>query len=134
MTGLRHCEEAIVPVRDGVPLGAPCWIDLTTSDIGRAQDFYGPVFGWTFESAGPEYGGYVNAARDGHRVAGLMANNPESQAPDGWNTYFQTADIDATAATLSSAGGSVCMGPMEVPAKGFMAMATDSSGGVFGLW
>jgi predicted enzyme related to lactoylglutathione lyase len=105
-----------------------------TSDVDRAQDFYGTVFGWTFESAGPEYGGYVNAARNGRRVAGLMANNPESQAPDGWTTYFQTADIDATASTLSSAGGSVCMGPMEVPAKGFMAMATDPSSAFFGLW
>ena len=26
------------------------------------------------------------------------------------------------------------MGPMEVPAKGFMAMATDPSGAFFGLW
>jgi uncharacterized protein len=42
-----------VPIRDDAPLGAPCWIDLTTSDVDRAQDFYGMVFGWTFESAGP---------------------------------------------------------------------------------
>ncbi|OOK78706.1 glyoxalase/bleomycin resistance /dioxygenase domain protein [Mycobacterium kansasii] len=33
--------------------GRPCWIDLTTSDVDRAQDFYATVFGWTFESAGP---------------------------------------------------------------------------------
>ncbi len=66
-----------MPIRNAAPLGAPCWIDLTTSDIDRAQDFYGTVFGWTFESAGPEYGGYVNAAHNGHPVAGLMANNPE---------------------------------------------------------
>ncbi|BDN84503.1 hypothetical protein YM3MPS_46950 [Mycobacterium pseudoshottsii] len=45
-----------MPIRNAAPLGAPCWIDLTTSDIDRAQDFYGTVFGWTFESAGPEYG------------------------------------------------------------------------------
>ena len=38
-------------------LGAPIWIDLTTSDLGHAQQFYGAVFGWTFEAAGPEYGG-----------------------------------------------------------------------------
>jgi len=124
----------IVPIRNGAPVGAPCWIDLASSKVDRAQDFYGTVFGWTFESAGPEYGGYVNAAKDGHPVAGMMANNPESQAPDGWTTYLHTADINATASTLGSAGGSVCMGPMEVPAKGFMAMATDPSGAFFGLW
>ena len=42
-----------MPICDGAPLGAPCWIDLTSSDLERAQDFYGTVFGWTFESQGP---------------------------------------------------------------------------------
>ena len=75
-----------MPTRTGAPAGAPCWIDLMSSNVDRAQDFYGTVFGWTFESAGPDYGGYINAAKDGHPVAGVMANNPESQMPDGWNT------------------------------------------------
>ncbi|OBK30505.1 hydroxylase [Mycobacterium asiaticum] len=123
-----------MPTRDHAPLGAPCWIDLTTSDVERAQDFYGTVFGWTFESAGPEYGGYINAAKDGHRVAGLMANNPEWQTPDNWATYFHTGDINATVAAVTAAGGSGCLQPMEVPAHGFMAVATDPSGAVFGLW
>jgi uncharacterized protein len=123
-----------VPTRNRAPLGAPCWIDLMSSNVERAQDFYGTVFGWTFESAGPEYGGYINAAKEGHPVAGLMGNNPESQAPDGWSTYFHTADINVTTAAVTSAGGSTCMGVMEVPAKGFMAMATDPSGAMFGLW
>ncbi|OBA81440.1 hydroxylase [Mycobacterium sp. 1164966.3] len=123
-----------MPTRNSAPLGAPCWIDLMSSNVERAQDFYGRVFGWTFESAGPEYGGYVNAAKDGHPVAGMMANNPESQAPDGWSTYFHTADINATTSAVTSAGGATCMGVMEVPAKGLMAVATDPSGAMFGLW
>jgi predicted enzyme related to lactoylglutathione lyase len=123
-----------VPIRNNAPLGAPCWLDLTTSDIQRAQDFYGTVFGWTFESTGPEYGGYVNASKDGHQVAGLMANFPESQTPDRWSTYFHTADINATASATADAGGATCMGPMEVPGKGFMSLATDPSGALFGGW
>jgi uncharacterized protein len=123
-----------MPIRDGAPLGAPCWIDLTTSNIERAQDFYGTVFGWTFESAGPEYGGYVNAAKDGHSVAGLMSNAPEFGYPDQWATYFHTADVNATVSALTAAGGSSCMGPMEVRAKGHMGLATDPSGALFGLW
>ena len=121
-------------IRHDAPLGAPCWIDLTSSDIERAQDFYGTVFGWTFESAGPQYGGYVNAAKGGHPVAGLMANRPESQTPDNWTTYFHTADINATVLAVSGAGGASCVGPMEVPAKGFMSLATDSAGALFGAW
>jgi uncharacterized protein len=123
-----------VLIRDGAPLGAPCWIDLTTSDVEGAQDFYGMVFGWTFESAGPEYGGYVNVAKDGHPVAGLMASRPELEAPDHWTTYFHTSDINATMSAVTAAGGSVCMEVMEVPAKGYMGIATDPSGASFGLW
>ncbi|MDM4143065.1 MULTISPECIES: VOC family protein [Mycobacterium] len=123
-----------MPTRDSAPLGAPCWIDLTTSDVAGAQEFYGTVFGWTFESAGPEYGGYVNAAKDGHPVAGTMANRPEAGAPDRWVTYFHTADIGTTLSAVTGAGGSVCMGPMEIPAKGHMAVATDPAAAGFGLW
>ncbi|KAA1248409.1 VOC family protein [Mycobacterium simiae] len=123
-----------MPIRHTTPLGAPCWVDLTTSDVDRAQDFYAQVFGWTFESAGPDYGGYINAAKDGHPVAGLMANNPQWQSADNWATYFHTADINATAAKVTDAGGSTCVAPMEVPAKGFMSMATDPVGAFFGLW
>lgn len=122
-----------MPIRHGAPLGAPSWIDLTTSDLDRARDFYGTVFGWTFESAGPEYGGYVNAAKDGHPVAGLMANNPQWLSPDTWTIYFHTADVNATAAKVRAAGG-CCLDPMEVPAKGFMSLASDPTGAMFGLW
>ena len=90
--------------RDRAPLGAPTWIDLLTSDLERAQEFYGTVFGWTFESAGAEYGGYVTASKDGHPVAGLMGNNPEFRAPDGWTTYLHSADVDATLAAATAAG------------------------------
>lgn len=123
-----------MPTRHGAPLGAPTWIDLMSSDLDRAQDFYGTVFGWSFESAGPEYGGYINVTIAGRPVAGLMANNPEWQGPDAWTTYFHTADINATVAALTAAGGSSCLGPMQIPAKGTMSMAVDPSGAAFGLW
>jgi predicted enzyme related to lactoylglutathione lyase len=107
---------------------------LTTSDIDRAQNFYGTVFGWTFESAGPEYGGYINVDKDGRRVAGMMANRPETGSPDVWTTYLHTRDINATMAALTAAGGAACMGPMEIPAKGYMGLASDPAGAFFGLW
>lgn len=116
------------------PLGAPCWIDLATSDIERAQQFYGAVFGWTFESAGPEYGGYVNAFVDGVQVAGLMPNDPQWNMPDRWNTYLHTADADATIAAVTAAGGMSCGGAMDIPAKGRMAIVADPTGGMIGLW
>ncbi|MGE2833715.1 VOC family protein [Mycobacterium sp. SMC-4] len=123
-----------MPVRTTAPVGAPIWIDLGTSDLEKAQQFYGAIFGWTFESAGPEYGGYVNAFRDGRPVAGLMANDPQWNAPDGWTTYLHTTDIAATVEKATAAGGTNCMAPMEVPGKGWMAIVTDPADAAFGLW
>jgi predicted enzyme related to lactoylglutathione lyase len=120
--------------RTVAPLGAPTWIDLLTSDLDRAKDFYGTLFGWTFESAGPEYGGYVTASKDGRPVAGLMGNDPQFRTPDGWTTYLHSADVDATIAAAVNAGGSTCGEPMDVPAKGRMATLTDPTGAFFGLW
>jgi predicted enzyme related to lactoylglutathione lyase len=126
--------ETIVPTRYGAPLGAPTWIDLSSSNTDRAQQFYGTVFGWTFESAGPDYGGYINASKDGRLVAGMMHNDPQWQAPDGWSTYFHTSDIKATVAAATAAGATSCVEPMEVKDKGWMAMLTDPAGAPFGLW
>jgi uncharacterized protein len=123
-----------VATRQGAPLGAPIWIDLMSSDLDGAQRFYGAVFGWTFESAGPEYGGYVTASKDGRPVAGLMANDPQWNAPDAWSTYLHTADVKATVAAAVAAGATGCMEPMEVPEKGWMAIVTDPTGAPVGLW
>jgi predicted enzyme related to lactoylglutathione lyase len=121
-------------VRTSAPLGAPVWIDLATSDLQRAQQFYAGVFGWTFESAGQEFGGYVMAFLDGHPVAGLMTNDPQWNTPDGWSTYLHTADVDATLTSVAAAGGQSCGGAMDVPGKGRMGMVTDATGATVGLW
>ena len=123
-----------MPTREGAPLGAPCWIDLATSDLDKAKEFYGAVFGWTFEDAGPEYGGYVTASKGGQPVAGLMYNDPQYNSPDGWTTYLHTRDIAATLRAATAAGATTCVAPMEIPAKGHMALFTDPSGAFIGLW
>ncbi len=126
-----------MPVRSTAPVGAPIWIDLASSDVDRSQEFYGAVFGWTFESYGPEYGHYVNAFKDGRPVAGLMANDPQWNSPDGWTTYFHTADVQATLDKAITAGALTCADgtkPMEVKDKGWMGLLRDPSGAFFGLW
>jgi len=71
-----------VPKRETAPVGAPCWVDLFTSDPDRSRAFYGELFGWTSKDAGEEYGGYVNFLKDGVMVAGSMGNDGSSGSPD----------------------------------------------------
>lgn len=121
-------------IRTDIPLGAPIWTDLTTSDLTEAQAFYRTVFGWEFEQPGAQYGGYLNARQGGQYVGGLMGTDPQSEAPDAWNVYLHTADIHATARAAQAAGATVCLPPMQVPDKGWMALLSDPTGAVFGLW
>jgi predicted enzyme related to lactoylglutathione lyase len=118
--------------------GTPTWIDLATSDIARSQQFYGAVFGWVFSSPGENFGGYLNATKDGKLVAGLMPNDPQWNAPDGWSTYLHTPDIDTTLAAVTAAGGTSCGGVTDVGDSaalvGRMAIANDPAGALFGLW
>ncbi|MGZ4758735.1 MAG: VOC family protein, partial [Acidimicrobiales bacterium] len=123
-----------MPLRETAPLGAPCWIDLMTSDKEASRQFYGELFGWTSEDAGEEYGHYVNFSRDGVRVAGCMGKEPGSPIPDTWSVYLATADADATAEAAGAHGGQVMFPPMDVMDLGRMSMLIDSGGAAIGIW
>ncbi len=123
-----------MPVRDLAPLGAPCWIDLFSSDTDKAKQFYGELFGWTFEDSGPEFGGYINFSKDGALVAGCMHNDGTSGSPDGWNTYLAVADAKATVASASDSGATIYLQPMQVMDLGSMAMLADPGGAAIGVW
>ncbi|NUL05275.1 VOC family protein [Streptomyces lunaelactis] len=113
--------------------GSPNWIDLGTPDIEAANSFYGGLFGWTFQSAGPEAGGYGMFQLGGKTVAGGMTVAPDQGAP-GWSLYFQTPDADATAKSVEQGGGAVVVEPMDVFELGRMAIFTDPSGAGFATW
>ncbi|MET8975499.1 VOC family protein [Streptomyces sp. NPDC004539] len=113
--------------------GAPNWIDLGTPDIKGASEFYGALFGWRFESAGPDAGGYGFFRSDGRTVAAGMETTGE-QGPPSWTLYFQTLDARATAEAASRARGKVLVAPMDVMGQGTMAILADEADVPFGLW
>ena len=116
------------------PIGAPCWIELFTSDAERARAFYGAILGWGAEEPNPEFGGYANFTLDGVRIAGLMQRHDEAQPADFWSTYLRTDDIAATVATASAAGAPVYLPPHPVGDLGSFAMVADPGGAAVGLW
>lgn len=115
-------------------VGAPCWIDLYSSDTGKATAFYGALFGWKAEEAMPEFGGYFTFTKDGKHVGGCMANDGEAGYPDGWGIHLMTDDVDATAEAVPKNGGAVEMGPMVVGENGSSAIVKDPGGAIVGAW
>ncbi|MEU9478219.1 VOC family protein [Streptomyces sp. NPDC048191] len=113
--------------------GAPNWIDVASPDIDAAVSFYGGLFGWHFESAGPDAGGYGFFQLGGRTVAGGMRSGP-GQGPPAWTVYFRSADAQATAKAAEQAHGSVLFQPMDVLGQGHMAVLADQAGVPFGIW
>ena len=123
-----------MPLRDEAPLGAPCWLDVFSSDMDRTRAFYGELFGWTSEDAGPDYGGYINFSRDGVPVAGGMRNDGSAGTPDMWSVYLATGDAEATVASVSAHGGQVIVPAIAVMELGTMAVFADAGGAAIGTW
>jgi predicted enzyme related to lactoylglutathione lyase len=115
-------------------VGAPCWIDLYSSDTDKAKEFYGQLFGWTPEDAGPEFGGYFTFLKDGKHVAGCMLNDGSQNAPDAWTVHLMTDDIERTVEAARANGGQVYVEPMDVADNGRFAMIGDPGQAGIGAW
>lgn len=123
-----------MPTRDVAPLGAPCWIDLTTSDAERIRDFYCPLFGWVATEPNEEFGGYFDFTKDGIRVAGCMPGEPGSGRPDVWSVYLASDDAEKTLEAAVAHGGQVLVPAMAVGDLGTMAVLGDAGGAGIGVW
>jgi predicted enzyme related to lactoylglutathione lyase len=124
-----------MPTRETAPVGAPCWVDLMTSDAATSRAFYGAVFGWVAQEPNEEFGGYFNFTKDGVLVAGCMAFTPGMPAtPDVWSIYLATDDVAKTLEGATANGGQVAVAAMPVGDLGIMAYVTDSGGATTGVW
>ena len=123
-----------MPTRETAPIGAPCWVDLMTSDTERSRSFYCELFGWTAEEPAAEFGGYFNFTKDGIRVAGCMGSQPDAEVRDVWSVYLATDDARKTVETAAANGGRVIVPAMDVADLGTMAVVADAGGAVIGIW
>ncbi len=115
--------------------GTPCWVDLGAPDIEAAAGFYGGLFGWDVPEAenAEQTGGYRQAMLRGKPVAGMMPLMQEGQPPV-WSSYISVENADATITKVKEAGGNVIAEPMDVMDLGRMAVFTDPTGAVIGIW
>ena len=115
--------------------GTACWADITVPDLGRATQFYGPLLGWRFETGGPETGGYTQAFLGDRQVVGLTEPMGEDPAPPAaWCVYLAADDLAGTVQRAEQLGARALLGPIDVMGFGSMALLTDPTEAVVGLW
>jgi predicted enzyme related to lactoylglutathione lyase len=119
---------------DRTGMGKCNWNELITPDQVAGNAFYADTFGWRYpdkmEMPG-DMGDYVFIDVAGTQIGATM-KDPGGPAP-GWRFYFRAPDIEAAAAKVAEAGGTVMMGPHDVPGGDRIIVATDPHGIVFGV-
>jgi predicted enzyme related to lactoylglutathione lyase len=116
--------------------GTPSYVELMTPDQSAAKEFYGPLFGWDFEDVPMgDAGYYVTVAKEGDSVAGISGQMPGMEGhPAFWGVYLTVDDVDAAAARVAEAGGTVEAEPFDVMDLGRMASIKDPTDARVNLW
>ena len=109
------------------------WNELSTSDPVAARKFYGDRFGWGTEEYMDmgEMGEYRFIEQDGTRI-GALCGVMQGQQPK-WRYYFRVPSISAAKDVAEQKGGTVHMGPHQVPTGDYIIIGTDPQGAEFAL-
>ncbi|MEV7685059.1 VOC family protein [Streptomyces bungoensis] len=130
---MTEARESAGPHARTAP-GTPCWVSLMAHRLTATEEFYEALFGWEFRPGPQQLGPYVRALIDGQEVAGMGQLPPENRLPIAWTPYFASDDVDRTAEQVRLCGGTVAVGPLDAADAGRLAIASDPSGAVFGIW
>jgi predicted enzyme related to lactoylglutathione lyase len=119
--------------------GQFCWADLGTTRVPAAKKFYASVLGWeSFDTPmGPGDANYSLLRIKGKDICALypmMDHQKQSKIPPFWLSFISVSSVDRTIKKATAAGGSLMMGPMDVPHAGRMAILGDPSGAGFAIW
>jgi uncharacterized protein len=117
--GLRRTNE----------LNALCWQELYVHDRAAAETFYSKLFGWELKHNEP----YCEIHNQGCPIGGMLQIQPEwGPVPPNWLAYLSVANTDEVIAKTKAGGGSLKMGPTDIPVGRF-AVLGDPQGAVFAV-
>ena len=114
---------------DGESLpGKVVWRDLLTHDAEAAREFYGDLFGWSFENSGDSRGRYWDIKREGRTIASMLAVSRDEVKAPLWLVSVSVADVDAAAPRARDLGAAITVEPSELPERGRYAVIEDPAG------
>ena len=109
------------------------WNELQTNDVENARSFYREQFGWAsdeFLDMG-EMGKYRFFDHQGTRVGALF--DAANGQPPHWRFYIRVRSVSKAKATAEAKGGTIHMGPHQVPTGDWIIVGSDPQGAEFAL-
>ena len=108
-------------------------VELHTSDLKKAKDFYAKLFGWKLTDEAMPNGTYTMIDVGGGTGGGMMTN-PTPGTPSHWMAYVGVDDINASTKRAKELGAKVMMDVTEVGAFGWMSVIEDPQGAHIAMW
>jgi hypothetical protein len=114
------------------------WFEIYVQDVPRALRFYETVFATKLEQLPTPDGLEMWAfpqSMDGPGAAGTLVQAPEGIVSGGNSTlvYFGSEDCAVEAGRVEGAGGKLYRDKMSIGPYGFIALAQDPDGNMFGI-
>ena len=106
-------------------------VELMTSDVARAREFYSGLFDWKLEEIpGMDYT-MINV---GEGTGGGMRKSVQPDSPSCWMAYVLVDDAAVATEKARALGATICRGVTEIPGMGWFSVISDPTGATLALW
>ena len=123
-------EEIISVLKESAVSNPFCHVELNTTDVRKAKEFYGKLFNWKLEDIPGDY----TMIGVGEGTGGGMMKNPIPGAPSFWLSYVLVDDIESATKKAKSLGAQVMKDVTQVGEFGWLSIIADPTGAHLGLW
>lgn len=114
------------------PIGAFCWLALSTPDLSGAADFYGELFGWRTVRERPFSSFWV----DDKMVGSLVNSNTDDRTrgqPPNWMPFVRVRNVDIVIERALQLGGDLWFPAYEAPGAR-IGLIRGITREILGLW
>jgi len=116
------------PPRATLPAGTPCWVELASADATTAQEFYSELLAWDIHvqnDPSTRDRRYAIASRELVQTGGIRQANHDDR---GWSIHLAVHNMAATVEWVRHLGGSLTLGPVDIPERGSILHVTTPGG------
>jgi predicted enzyme related to lactoylglutathione lyase len=109
-------------------------IELTTSDLKKAKQFYAKLFAWKLTDMPMGSGGVYTMIAPGKGAGGGMQAKPMPTAPVAWLPYVEVDDVKKSLTTVAKLGGKIALPATDIETNGTIGVFIDPAGAMLGVW
>lgn len=108
-----------------------CHVEINTTNLKKAENFYSQLFGWKIQS---EVMGKYSLWEASQAPNGGLAEVKEVKPGDGLMFYIEVDDIESYLKKAESLGGKKVNPKTEIPQHGWYGVFSDLDGNKIGLF